>query len=44
MTTYFDGTSFDGTSAPAPAPELDLVPPAVLDQSNLVDPVKAPPR
>ncbi|OEX91923.1 MinD/ParA family protein [Corynebacterium sp. Marseille-P4321] len=35
MTTFHDGAVY---------PELDLAPPAVLDHSNLLDPVKSPPK
>ena len=34
----------DTAFEPAKAPELELTPPSVLDQSNLVDPVKSPPK
>ena len=35
MTTFYDAAAL---------PELELTPPAVLDQTNLVDPVKSPPK
>lgn len=42
MTTFFEPSG--ATRESERAPELELTPPAVLDQSNLVDPVKSPPK
>ena len=42
MTTFFEPSG--ATRESGRAPELELTPPAVLDQSNLVDPVKSPPK